>query len=175
MTNTCNLPFVTIHLGSFYKTLALQNIQYESFASIFSLLRLTVLAHFMLVNAGFIAQACHQNNIECSVDNYRIGLRYEADSSMGKKFAVLNRSGSSMGFSLCSDRLHSNEEENQEFSRKILLVSTLTGNRHNLTSCNILTCISRVRLYHGFDISYGVGFYKCIGYINFVLCTIIST
>lgn len=144
---------MTIHLGSFYKTLALYNFQYESFASIFSVLRLTILAHLVLVNAGLIAQARHQNNIECSVDNNRIGLRYEGDSNMGKKFAVLNRSGSSMGFSLCSDRLHSNEEENQEFSRKILLVTTRTGNRHNLTSCNILTCISRVRLYHGFDLS----------------------
>lgn len=118
------------------------------------------------MNAGFIAEARHQNNIECSVDNCRIGLRYEGDSIMGKKIAVLNRSSSSMGFSLCSDRLHSNEEENQEFSRKILLVvSVRPGNRHNLTSCNMLTCISLVRLYDGFDLK--LGFYNCIGYINF--------
>lgn len=91
----------------------------------------------MLMNAGFIAKARHQNNPKCSIDNNRTSLRYEGDSSMGHKFAVLDRSSSPMGLSLCSDRLHSDEEENQELPRKVLLAFVRTPeNRHSLTSCN---------------------------------------
>ncbi|KAG6406191.1 hypothetical protein SASPL_133790 [Salvia splendens] len=71
---------------------------------------------------GLIAQAHHQNNIKCSNDNRHHSLCYEGDSSMGKESAVLSRSNSTVGFSLCSYRLHPDAEENQEFLSKTPVV-----------------------------------------------------
>lgn len=75
----------------------------------------------MVVNAGLVAEAHYQNSIKCSSDNHLDSVGYEGDSRMGEKVAFLNRSNSSVGFGLRSYRLHSNEKENQEFSRKVLL------------------------------------------------------
>lgn len=66
----------------------------------------------IFVYAGLNTQSHYQNHIIRSSNNNHDCRGYGGDSRLGEKAKILNRPHSSVGFSLCGDCFHSNEEEN---------------------------------------------------------------